>query len=76
MAILRIYEKIYAAKINTPTVHPHHALRRFIRKIFTSFIKHQTAELQHGFRKEVIQKLQDIEDMIAREMAREAKHSK
>jgi hypothetical protein len=51
-------------KINTPTVQPHRALRRFIRKMFTSFIKHQTAELQHGFRKEVIQKLQNIEDMI------------
>jgi hypothetical protein len=66
-------KKIYATKSNTSAVQSHRSLRRFIRKVFTSFLKHQASDFQDGFQKEVMRKLQDIEDMIVREMARQAK---
>jgi hypothetical protein len=65
-------KKIHATKLNTPVVESHRSLRRFIRKVFTSFLKHQASDFQDGFQKEVMQKLQDIEDMIMREISRQS----
>ncbi len=59
-----------------PVVPQYRSLRRFVKKVFTSFLKHQADNFDGRFQKEVMQKLQDIEDMIAREMARQAKNSK
>ena len=49
------------------------SLRRFVRKVFSSFLKRQAGSYEDGFQKEFMQKLQDIEDMIAREMSRQSK---
>jgi hypothetical protein len=62
--------KIYAPKPNTPVVPQHRSFRRFVNKLFAHFINQQcSAEFQTS----VLQKLQEIEDMIeimAREMVR------
>ena len=53
----------------------HCSFRRFVRKMFASFIKHQGCGYQKDFQA-VMEKLQDIDDsieIIAREMARQAK---
>jgi hypothetical protein len=53
----------------------HRSFRRFIRKMVASFLKRQYYECKNGFQM-VMEKLQDIEDsieIIAREMARQAK---
>jgi hypothetical protein len=59
---------IHATKPNTPVI-PHRSFRRFVRKMFASFIKRQTNGNENGFQKEVMQKLRRIEDLISREMA-------
>jgi hypothetical protein len=69
-------KKIYAPKPNTPAVPQHRSFRRFVRKIFASFLMHQGSDFQDGFCDEVMRKLRDIEAMIAREMARQAKRDK
>jgi hypothetical protein len=62
-------KKIYAPKQNTPAVPQHRSFRRFVRKMFASFLKRQTDGNEAGFQKEVMQKLRHIEELIAREMA-------
>ena len=69
-------KKIFATKPNTPVVPQHRSLRRFVRKLFASFLKHQASDFQDGLRKEVMQKLRDIEDIITREIARQSKRGK
>jgi hypothetical protein len=69
-------KKIYAAKANTSPSPQHRPFRRFIRKMFTSLLKRQADDFEGRFQKEVMQKLQGIEDMIAREMARPVKRGK
>ena len=67
-------KKIYATKLNTPVVPLHRSFRRLVAKILASLLKHQ-----NGFQATVLDKLQDIGDsieIIAREMARQAKRSK
>ena len=47
--------------------------------MFDSLLKHQTRDYQDDFQKVVLEKLQAMEDsieIIAREMARQAKRSK
>lgn len=69
-------KKLHAAKLNTPAVQSHRSLRRLIRKVFASFLKRQSCEGQDSFQTMVLEKLQDIGDSIeimAREMARQAK---
>jgi hypothetical protein len=69
-------KKIYAEKLNTPTVQSHRSFRRFIRKMFASLLKRQNCESQNNFQATVLEKLQDIGDSIeimAREMARQSK---
>ena len=68
-------KKTNVAKSNTPVVPQHRSFRRFVRKVFSSFIKHQGFGYQKEFQS-VMEKLQDIDDsieIIAREMARQAK---
>jgi len=68
-------KKIRATKLNTPAVSEHRSFRRFVKRVFASFIKHQSGT-QNGFRKIVLEKLQGLEDsieIIAREMARQAR---
>ena len=69
-------KKIYAPKPNTPVVPQHRSFRRFVRKLFANFLLHQGSDFQDGLREEVMRKLRDIEAMIAREMARQAKRGK
>ena len=55
------------------------SFRRFVRKMFASFLKRQSSGGQDGFQTTVLEKLQDIGDsieIIAREMARQAKREK
>jgi hypothetical protein len=55
---------------------PHRSFRRFVSKLFAGFINQQCSA---EFEASVLQKLQDIEDMIeimAREMARQALRDK
>lgn len=44
--------------------------------MFTSLLKRQADNFEDRFQKEVMQKLQGIEDMIAREMARPVERGK
>lgn len=59
-----------------PVVPQHRSFRRFVKKVFASFLKRQTGGSENGFQKEVIQRLKGIEDMIARKMEREMKRGK
>ena len=68
-------KKIYTTKPNTPVVLPHRSFRRFVRKIFASFLKRQSCNHQAEIQK-IFTTLQDIEDsieIIAREIARQLK---
>jgi len=68
-------KKITAPKPNTPAVPSHRSFRRFVRKMFASFLKHQSCNHQVEIQK-VITMLQDIGDsieIIAREIARQLK---
>lgn len=70
-------KKIHATKSNTSVATSHHSFRRFFRKLFASFLKHQGCVDQDQFQIAVLEKLQDIGDsieIVAREMARQAKH--
>jgi hypothetical protein len=65
-------KKIYAAKSNTPVAQSHRSFRRFARKLFASLLKLQ----DQMYQKDIMQELQDIKEMLeimAREMARQAK---
>ena len=71
-------EKIYAPKPNTPAVSQHRFFRRFVRKMFARLIKRQSLDCQDGLQN-ILEKLQDIGDSIeimAREIARQAKRGK
>ena len=53
----------------------HCFFRRFVRRLFSSLIKHQNGDYQREFEK-VMEKLKDIEDsieIIARQIARQIK---
>jgi len=67
---------IHATKPNTPVVPSQRSFRRFVRKMFASFLKRQPDDNENGFQKEVMQKLRHIEDLIAREMAGRTKRGK
>jgi hypothetical protein len=69
-------KKIYASKPNTPVVPPHRSFRRFINRVFNSLLKHQVLHEQDAFQKELMQRLQKIEDLIAREMRPAGKRRK
>ena len=69
-------KKIYAQTPYTPVVPQHRSFRRFVRRLFASFLRHQGSDFQDGLREEVMRKLRHIEAMIAREMARQAKRGK
>jgi hypothetical protein len=61
------------SKPNTPVVPQHRSFRRFIRKMFASFLKRQSCNHQAEIQK-VIAMLEDIGDsieIIAREIARQ-----
>jgi hypothetical protein len=65
-------KRIHTAKLKTPVVQSHRSFRRFAKKLFTSLIKRQNQNLQ----KSLMRELQDIKEMLeimAREMARQAK---
>ena len=65
---------INASKSNTPVIPQHRLFRRLVRKIFAGLLKRQDE-----FQAMVLEKLQDIGDsieIIAREMARQAKRGK
>jgi hypothetical protein len=66
----KIYNK---AKPGMTFVPRYRSLRRFVRKVFASFIKHQVSALDGEFQNEIKKKLQVIEDMIAREIERRSK---
>ena len=61
-------KKIYATKSNTLAVPPHRSFRRFVKRVFASFLKRQPDGNESGFQKEVMQKLRHIEELITREM--------
>jgi len=68
-------KKINAPKPNTPAVPSHRSVRRFIRKMFASFLQRQSCNHQAEIQK-VITMLQDIGEsieIIAREIARQLK---
>jgi hypothetical protein len=70
---------IHALKLNTPVFSQHRSFRRFVRKMFACFLKHQGCDCQDEFQVMVVGRLQSIEDSIeimAREMARQAKRGK
>lgn len=65
-------------KSNTPVSPQHRSFRRFVKKMFASFIKHPGKIPKVKFQETVLEKLQDIQDSIeimAREMARQAKRN-
>lgn len=67
-----------AAKLNTSAVPQHRSFRSLVKQWFASFIRHQHCNCLDEFQK-VMEKLQEIEDlidMIAREMARQSKQGK
>jgi hypothetical protein len=69
-------KKIYATKSNTPVVPQHRPFRRFVKKLFASFIKRQPDSGQNGFQGEVIQRLKNLEEKIecvARKTMRQSK---
>jgi hypothetical protein len=68
--------KIYATKPNTSIAPQPRSFRRFVKRVFGSFLKRQTDGNENGFQKEVLKRLKDIEDMIARKTAGKAKRSK
>jgi hypothetical protein len=57
-------KKIYATKLNTPVVPQHRLFRRFVKKMFASFLKRQPDASQNDFQSEVIQRLKGLEEMI------------
>jgi hypothetical protein len=57
-------KKIHATKLNTPVVPQHRSFRRFVKKVFASFINRQTETNQEVFQIEVIQRLKDLEELI------------
>ena len=66
------------AKQNTSIVSQQRSFRRFVKQMFASLFKRQTCNHQAEFQK-VLEKLQGIEDLIdiiAREIARQAKQGK
>jgi hypothetical protein len=68
-------KKIYAPKPNTPAVSSHRSFRRFVRKMFASFLKRQSCS-HHVEIHKITTMLQDIGDsieIIAREIARKLK---
>ncbi len=59
-----------------PVIPQYRQLRRFVKKVFASFIKRQSGDYQGGFQKEVVQKLQGLEakiEIISRQMAQRSK---
>jgi len=59
-----------------PVVPQHRSFRRFVKQMFASFLKGQRGDGRDEFQATVLEKLQDIGDSIeimAREMARQAK---
>jgi hypothetical protein len=66
----------HAPRSGLSVVPQHRSFRRFVRKLFASFLRHQGADFQDGLREEVMRKLRDIEALITREMARQAKRGK
>jgi hypothetical protein len=73
VSMKKIYNK---AKPGMPFVPRYRSLRRFVRKVFASFIKHQVSILDVEFQKQVKHKLKSIEAMIAREIERQSKPRK
>jgi len=69
-------KKIYATKPNTPLVSQPRSFRRLVKQMFAVILKRQSAGYQDGFQKEVMQKLQDIEEMITRQMSRQVNRGK
>jgi len=70
--------KSYASNPHTSVAPQHRSVRRFIRKLFACFLKRQACDCQTEFQMTVLEKLQDIGDtieIIAREMARQAKRA-
>lgn len=68
-------KKISAAKSNMPVVPQNGPLRHFVKRVFAGFVKRQSLSCKNEFQ-EVMEKLHDIEDsieIIARELARQAK---
>jgi hypothetical protein len=69
-------KKINPTKSQMPVIPQYRSLRRFVKKVFASFIKRQTGDAQEGFQKEVVQKLQGLEakiEIISRRMAQGSK---
>jgi len=66
----KIYNKAKPGMLLIPR---YRSLRRLVRRVFASFIKRQVSALDGGFQKEIRQKLQNIEDMIAHEIKRQSK---
>jgi hypothetical protein len=69
-------KKTYAKNPNTLAVPSHRSFRRFVKKVFASFLKRQTDVYENGFQKEVMQKLRRIEDLISREITVRTKRQK
>jgi hypothetical protein len=67
---------IQATKPKVPVDPLRRSFRRFIRKMFVSFLNRQRCEYPGKFQATVLEKLQDIEDLLeimARETARQAR---
>jgi hypothetical protein len=67
---------IQTTKSNTPVVPEHRSFRRFVNKMFASFIKRQSSDVQKEFQATVLETLHDIGDsieIITREIARQAR---